>query len=135
MRFCPVPTVGCSMVKNALGQTNAMSLDNQRNLKLAIHKDPLFLKVAEGVAREMNKWALEFFGEPTIQDWKTQLDFTTKIFRARGLHLDDRHIRNEDGVAMAASIVDLAIYVTNNHGALLKNGSSVVFISSEDPDG
>lgn len=112
--------------EDALGQINAMSLDNQRNLKLAIHKDPLFLKVAEGVAAEMNKWAIEFFGKPTITDWKAQLDFTTKIFRARGLHLDDRHIRNEDGVAMAASIVDLAIYVTNNQSALLQNGSSVV---------
>ncbi|MBU1152331.1 malate synthase, partial [Patescibacteria group bacterium] len=36
--------------EDALGQIHAMSLDNQRNLKLAIHKDPLFLKVAEQVA-------------------------------------------------------------------------------------
>src|SRR5260221_10141529 len=31
--------------EDALGQINSMSLDNQRNLKLAIHGDPLFMKV------------------------------------------------------------------------------------------
>jgi malate synthase len=112
--------------EDALGQINSMSLDNQRNLKLAIHKDPLFLDVAQAVAEEMNKWALDFFGKTIIKDWKSQLDFTTKIFRARGLHLDDRHIRDKQGIAMAASIVDLSLYVTNNYKALLQNGSSVV---------
>jgi malate synthase len=112
--------------EDALGQINAMSLDNQRNLKLAIHKDPLFLKVAEEVAGEMNKWAIGFLGRKTISDWKEQLNFTTKIFRARGLHLDDRHMRDENGVAMAASIVDMTLYVVNNFRALQKAGSSIV---------
>lgn len=112
--------------EDALGQITTMSLDNQRNLKLAIHKDPLFLRVAEGVATEMNRWAESFLGRPTIQNWQEQLDFTTKIFRARGLHLDDRHIRDADGVAMAASIVDLTLYVVNNYQALQRAGSSVV---------
>jgi malate synthase len=112
--------------EDALGQVNSMSLDNQRNLKLAIHKDPLFLKVAERVADEMNKWATDFLGYKIINDWKSQLDFTTKIFRARGLHLDDRHIRDVHGVALAASIVDLSLYVTNNHKALQRSGSSIV---------
>src|SRR5215210_5434077 len=80
--------------EDALGQVQTMSLDNQRNLKLAIHRDPLFTKVAEQVAGEMNKWAQGFFGRSTISDWNKQLDFTTKIFRARGLHLDDRHVRH-----------------------------------------
>ena len=48
-----------------------MSLDNQRNLKLAIHHDPRFLAVAEQVAAEMNKWAEGFFGRAIISDWKT----------------------------------------------------------------
>jgi malate synthase len=112
--------------EDALGQINSMSLDNQRNLKLAIHKDSQFLKVAEVVALEMNKWAEGFLGRKIIHDWKEQLNFTTKIFRARGLHLDDRHIRDGEGVAMAASIVDLALYVTNNHKALQSAGSSIV---------
>jgi malate synthase len=112
--------------EDALGQINAMSLDNQRNLKLAIHKGPIFLKVAEEVAGEMNKWAMGFLGRKTINDWKAQLDFTTKIFRARGLHLDDRHVRDEKGVAMAASIVDMTLYVVNNFRALQKAGSSIV---------
>src|SRR3989442_5129534 len=76
--------------EDALGQIATMSLDNQRNLKLAIHRDPVFTKVAEQVAGEMNKWAQGFFGRPTINDWKKQLDFTTKIFPARRLHLLDR---------------------------------------------
>ena len=68
--------------EDALGQISTMSLDNQRNLKLAIHRDPVFMKVAEQVAGEMNQWAQGFFGRPIIDDWKKQLDFTTKIFRA-----------------------------------------------------
>ncbi|QMW02196.1 malate synthase [Spirosoma foliorum] len=112
--------------EDALGQITTMSLDNQRNLKLAIHKDPLFLKVAEQVASEMNRWAKSFLGRETIADWKTQLDFTTKIFRARGLHLDDRHIRDANGVAIAASIVDATLYVVNNYKALQEAGSSIV---------
>lgn len=112
--------------EDALGQTSTMSLDNQRNLKLAIRKDPLFLKVAEQVAEGMNRWAKNFFDRPIVNDWKEQLNFTTKIFRVRGLHLDDRHIRDADGEAMSASIVDLVLYVVNNYKALQKAGSSIV---------
>lgn len=112
--------------EDALGQVDAMSLDNQRNLKLAIHKDPVFMKVTEKVAREMNTWAKEFLGHEIISDWKEQLNFTTKIFRARGLHLDDRHIRDQHGVAMAASIVDMTLYVVNNYVELQKNSASIV---------
>ena len=112
--------------EDALGQITTMSLDNQRNLKLAIHRDPVFLDVAEKVAKQMNAWSVDFFGEEKISDWKSQLDFTTKIFRARGLHLDDRHIRESDGSSVAASIVDLTLYVVNNYRALADTGSSVV---------
>src|SRR5438093_13443251 len=38
--------------EDALGQIGTMSLDNQRNLKLAIHRDPVFTKAAEQVAGE-----------------------------------------------------------------------------------
>ncbi len=112
--------------EDALGQIASMSLDNQRNLKLAIKKDPVFLQAAEKVADEMNRWAQGFFGKNIIEDWQKQLDFTTIIFRARGLHLDDRHIRDADGVAMAASIVDATLYVVNNYQELQKRGASVV---------
>ena len=47
--------------EDALGQIQTMSLDNQRNLKLAIARDPLFLKVAEKVAAEMNNGQLVFW--------------------------------------------------------------------------
>lgn len=112
--------------EDALGQITSMSLDNQRNLKLAIHKDPIFLKSADVVAGQMNKWGNEFFGHDIIEDWEKQLDFTTKIFRCRGLHLDDRHIRDENGVALSASVVDMVLYVVNNYEQLQKEGSSIV---------
>lgn len=112
--------------EDALGQVTTMSLDNQRNLKLAIHRDPVFLKVAAQVAEEMNRWSMGFFGQKIVEDWKTQLNFTAKIFRARGLHLDDRHIRDSYGVAMAASIADMTLYVVNNYKALQQQGSSIV---------
>jgi malate synthase len=112
--------------EDALGQISTMSLDNQRNLKLAIHQDPIFLKTAEAIAKEMNHWAKGFFQKEIVTDWREQLKFTTKIFRVRGLHLDDRHIVDVDGVAMSASIVDLVLYVVNNYEALKNAGSSVV---------
>lgn len=111
--------------EDALGQISTMALDNQRNLKLAIAKDPIFLRVAEEVANEMNRWQ-GFFGRPIVADWRAQLDFTTKIFRARGLHLDDRHVREANGTGFSASIVDLALYVANNHKRLSDAGSSIV---------
>src|SRR5262245_34285121 len=112
--------------EDALGQVSSMSLDNQRNLKLAIHRDAVFLEVAEQVAGEMNTWARGFFGRDIIADWKKQLDFTTKIFRARGLHLDDRHVKHATGESFSASIADLTLYVVNNHQRLRQAGSSIV---------
>lgn len=112
--------------EDALGQTGTMSLDNQRNLKLAIHQAPVFLSVAEQVAVQMNRWSKDFFGEGKIRDFRSQLDFTTIIFRARGLHLDDRHLRMKDGASFSAAIADLTVYVTNNYRALREKGASIV---------
>jgi malate synthase len=112
--------------EDALGQVETMSLDNQRNLKLAVARDPLVHEVAEQVAGEMNAWARGFLGRPFIEDWRRQLEFTTKIFRARGLHLDDRHVRHKDGTGFSASIVDAVLYVVNNYQQLRRDGSSVV---------
>ena len=112
--------------EDALGQISTMSLDNQRNLKLALARDPMFLRVAGQVASEMNQWALGFFGRPIVDDWRTQLDFTTVIFRARGLHLDDRHVRLADSSGLSASIVDTVLFVVNNHEALAARGASIV---------
>ncbi len=112
--------------EDALGQIETMSLDNQRNLKLAIDRDALFLKVAEQVAGEMNAWAEGFFGRAIIDDWRKQLDFTTRIFRVRGLHLEDRHVREKDGTGFSAAITDLVLYVVNNYERLRSEGRSVV---------
>src|SRR5215472_2097774 len=113
--------------EDALGQISSMSLDNQRNLKLAIHRDPAFMKPAEQVAKEMNQWAQGFFGKPIIENWIKQLDFTTKIFRARGLHLEDRQIRSAKGGGFSASIVDATLYLVNNHKRLRDMDCSLVF--------
>ena len=112
--------------EDALGQIQSMSLDNQRNLKLAIAKDQVFMDAARQVADEMNAWARGFFGKEIVQDWREQLSFTTKIFRARGLHLDDRHIRLSDGEPFSASIVDMTLYVANNYQQLQRDNSSIV---------
>ena len=112
--------------EDALGQVDTMSLDNQRNLKLAIHGDAAFMKVAEQVAGEMNKWAAGFFGKPIIAEWRQQLSFTTKMFRARGLHLDDRQIRHRNGDGFSAAIVDATLYIINNYRRLIDSGASIV---------
>lgn len=112
--------------EDALGQIKTMSLDNIRNLKLAYQNDPVFLGVAESVAGDMNTWAESFLGRTIIKDWQEQLKFTTKIFRPRGLHLDDRHFRDTDGRGLAASIVDTTLYICNTYEELQKSGSSLV---------
>jgi malate synthase len=112
--------------EDALGQLSTMSLDNQRNLKLAIAGDPVFLHTAEAVAGEMNAWGEQFFGHPIVASWRDQLRFTTKIFRPRGLHLDDRQIRHGDGAGFSASIADVVLYVVNNARALAASGASIV---------
>ncbi|MBU1183551.1 MAG: malate synthase [Proteobacteria bacterium] len=112
--------------EDALGQVDTMSLDNQRNLIIALARKEPFLSIAENVAAEMNGWAKGFFGRETIKDWRQQLDFTTRIFRPRGLHLDDRHICDGKGAGFSASIVDAALYVVNNHRTLTGEGRSIV---------
>ena len=120
--------------EDALGQVSTMSLDNQRILKLAFHRDTIFLKVAQQVAGEMNDWARRFLGRPMVHDWNRQLGFTTKIFRPRGLHLDDRHLRWGDGAGFSASIVDTTLYIVNNYQALQASGAPVV-LPPKNPDG
>jgi malate synthase len=112
--------------EDALGQVDTMSLDNLRNLKIAFDRNEAFLRIAETVAAEMNAWSRGFFGREIIADWKKQLDVTTRIFRPRGLHLDDRHVRDRDGSGFSASIVDAALYVVNTHRALRNEGRSIV---------
>ena len=73
----------------------------------------------------MNAWGQSFLDRPIVQDWRAQLDFTTRIFRPRGLHLDDRHVRLASGESLSASIVDMALYV-GNHAVLRGEGRSVV---------
>jgi malate synthase len=112
--------------EDALGQVDSMSLDNQRSLRLALAGDERFLDVAERVSGEMNAWSREMLGRPLHDDYRDQLEFTTRIYRARGLHLDDRHIRERDGTGFSASIVDAVLYVVGNHRALQDRGNSIV---------
>lgn len=111
--------------EDALGQVDTMSLDNQRNLKIAFTLKEPFLRIAENVAAEINNWAKGFFGRKIIADWKQQLDFATRIFRPRGLHLDDRHICDGSGSGFSAAMVDAVLYVVNNHRTLRSQGRSI----------
>ena len=124
--------------EDALGQVSTMSLDNQRNLKLAIHRDPMFLNVAEQVARRDEPVGARLLRPPTQpidRRLAAQLDFTTKIFRARGLHLDDRHVRHRRRPRLLG--------VDRRHGAVRRQqpraparGRSVArALPAEDPDG
>ncbi|MEO6401256.1 MAG: malate synthase, partial [Vicinamibacteria bacterium] len=81
--------------------------------------------VAEQVATEMNAWSRGFLGRDIVADWRRQLEFTTNIFRARALHLDDRQIRLADGTPLSASIVDLTLDVVNNHAKLRARGATI----------
>ena len=112
--------------EDALGQVDTMSLDNIRNMKLAFAGDAQFHDVAEVVAGEMNNWAVSFHGREIIADWHEQLRVTTRIFRARGLHLDDRHIAHQDGRGYSASMADATLYLASNAEMLLRQGRSVV---------
>jgi malate synthase len=112
--------------EDALGQLSTMALDNQRNLAIAIRREQVFMDAAEQVAAEMNQWAQDFFGRPIVADWRSQLDFTTTIFRPRGLHLDDRHVRRGSDVGFSASIVDAVLFITHNHRPLRARGASLV---------
>src|SRR3984957_4213120 len=112
--------------EDALGQVDTMSLDNFRNIKLAFAGDPQFHDVAQVVAGEMNNWAVDFHGREIISDWQEQLQVTTRIFRARGLHLDDRHIAHEDGHGYSASMADAALSLANNAETLRSQGRSLV---------
>jgi malate synthase len=112
--------------EDALGQLSTMALDNQRNLVLGIRRDAAFLNVAEEVAQEMNQWSQRFFGRHIVADWRAQLDFTTIIFRPRGLHLDDRHVRRSGDAGFSASIVDAVLFLANNEQSLRNRGASLV---------
>ena len=113
--------------EDALGQISTMSLDNQRNLKLAIHRDPVFLKVAEAGRRRDERVGARFLrarrSSPTGASSSTS---RRRSSAPRGLHLDDRHVRHADGAGFSASIVDAALYVVNNHQRLRDAGSSIV---------
>ena len=130
------PTAGCSTVRTRSGRSTRMSLDNQRNLKLAFARADVFMTAAEQVAGEMNAWAQGFFGRPIIQDWRPQLDFTTRIFRPRGLHLDDRHVRlGQRRIARRRPSSTSALYVVNNHARPAERGPKRRPVSAEDSDG
>ena len=53
-------------------------------------------------------------------------DSTTVIFRARGLHLDDRHVARPDGLGFSASIVDVVTFLVHNQARLRSEGRSLV---------
>ena len=113
--------------EDALGQISTMSLDNQRNLKLAIHRDPVFMRsrrTSGGRDEPVGAWLLRAPDHQRLED--SSSTSRPRSFRARGLHLDDRHVRHAGGGGFSASIVDATLYVVNNHRRLRESGSSLV---------
>lgn len=93
------------------------SLDNLRNLKKAIAMDPEFIEIAWKMAQEQK---LPIANKEELIE---KLKFTTKIYRVRGIHLDDRHLYS-NGIAMSATMTDMVAYLVNNGDTLIKNGST-----------
>ena len=98
--------------EDALGQVATMSLDNQRSLKLAIHRDPLFLKVAGKCSGN------EPVGEGLLRPRDDQ-----RLAQAARLHHQDLPARaactsttatSAAPTATSASMTDMALFVTNN---------------------
>ena len=112
--------------EDALGQLSTMSLDNQRNLKLATHRDDVFMRAAEQVAAEMNRVGERVLRPPDHHRLADPARLHNKDLPARGLHLDDRHVRRVDGGGFSASIVDTTLYVVNNQQRLRESGASIV---------
>lgn len=112
--------------EDALGQLDTMSLDNIRALIVAYKKEPIFWQVAEEVAGEYIKAGKR----DANWNWRELLEnnFTTRIYRVRGLHLDDRHVGFTDAAgqnaAVSATIADMVNYLTQAGPILLSQGST-----------
>jgi len=113
--------------EDSFSQLGTMSLEGQRNLKLAISKYPVFMKVAESVANEM----IAQGKRKPDWDWRQLIDenYTTRVYRVRGLHLDDRQVEytTADGrkMAVSATLADAILFIVNNYKALLDQGAPV----------
>ena len=113
--------------EDALGQVSTMSLDNQRNLKLAIHRDPVFLTCRRAGRRGNEPVGAQF----------PEADDRRRLAQAARLHDEDlpparssprRSPRSAWPTApsFSASIVDATLYIVNNHQQLQQAGSSLV---------
>jgi malate synthase len=112
--------------EDALGQLETMSLDNVRALVTAYQKDPIFWEVAQEVVQEY----IDKGKKPADWNWRKLIEenFTTRIYRVRGVHLDDRQLRftKSDGTqaAISATIVDMVAYLVNAGPVLIEQGST-----------
>ena len=68
-RCCPAPMAGCSTARTRSARCRRCRSTTSATCKLAIHRDPVFMKAAEQVAGEMNPGRKDFFGRPIIDDW------------------------------------------------------------------
>ncbi|MBF0384858.1 MAG: isocitrate lyase/phosphoenolpyruvate mutase family protein [Candidatus Omnitrophica bacterium] len=113
--------------EDALGQLDTMSLDNIRALVTAYKKDPTFWQVAEKMVQEDY---IKKGKKPADWNWRELLEknFTTRIYRVRGVHLDDRHIKftksNSEKVSVSATIADMTAYLVNAGPVLMEQGST-----------
>ena len=92
--------------------------------------------VAEQVAAEMNAWARGLLRPPDRRRLaRSSSTSRRKIFRARGLHLDDRHVRHADGARLLG--LDRrrrALRRQQPRARCAPAGASLVALPAEDPD-
>ena len=81
---------------------------------------------ASVVAQGAHQLAEPFFGDRIIEDWWRQLDFTTRLFRPRGLHLDEPEV-TVDGRPVSAAILGTALTLFYPGRAQAGRGQGIYF--------
>ena len=135
MRCCPAPTAGCSTARTRSARSATMSLDNQRNLKLAIHRDPVFMKVAEQVAGEMNAVGTGFLRHArSSTTGKSSSTSRPRSSAPAACTSTTATSATSSGAGFSASIVDATLYIVNNHRRLREDGVLAGSLPAQDPD-
>lgn len=73
--------------------------------------------------------AIDFTDERTGKSYalKDDAELATVVMRPRGWHLDERHLKDADGVAVPGSLVDFGLYFFHNAQRLIDQGKGPYF--------
>ena len=134
-RCCRAPTAGCSTARTPSARSRPWRSTTSATCGWRSPMDPRFLDVADaGRGRdERLGGGLPRAGRSSTTGAR-QLGFTTRIFRARGLHLDDRHVRWSGRPGFSASIVDLVALRGEQRRDAARRGPLGRPLPAQDPD-